>query len=58
MGGITPLYVGTSPELTKVDSGKYFIPWTREAEPLKGLQDVALAQKLWEFLENDTKGKY
>ena|SRR5271154_5270546 len=58
MGAITQLYAGTSPELTKADSGKYFIPWARVAEPKKGVQDIALAEKLWEFLEKETAGKY
>ena len=58
MGAITQLYAGTSPNLTKADSGKYFIPWAREAEPKKGMQDLALAEKLWDYLEKETTGKY
>jgi retinol dehydrogenase-12 len=57
-GAITQLYAGTSPTLTKDDSGKYFIPWAREAKPKNGVQDAALADKLWDFLEKDTAGKY
>jgi retinol dehydrogenase 12 len=57
-GAITQLYAGTSPELTMKDSGKYFIPWAREAQPSKGTQDPALADKLWDYLEKDTQGKY
>ena len=58
MGAITQLYAGTSPDLTIKDSGKYFIPWGRECPPSKGLEDPALADKLWTFLETDTMGKY
>lgn len=58
LGAITQLYVGTSPKLTKTDNGKYFIPWAREAAPAKGIQDPALADRLWGFLEKDTAGKY
>lgn len=58
MGAITQLYAGTSPKITKADNGKYFIPWAREAAPATGVQDPALADKLWNFLEKDTAGKY
>lgn len=58
MGAITQLHAGTSPKLTKADNGKYFIPWAREAEPKKGMQDLALAEKLWNYLEKETTGKY
>jgi len=58
MGAITQLYAGTSPKITKADNGKYFIPWAREAAPGTGVQDRALADKLWDFLEKDTAGKY
>lgn len=58
MGAINQLYAGTSPTLTKSDSGKYFIPWAREAIPAQGTQDPALADKLWAYLEKDTEGKY
>jgi retinol dehydrogenase 12 len=57
-GAITQLYAGTSPELTMKDTGKYFIPWAREVKPSRGVQDPALADKLWAFLEKDTQGKY
>ena len=58
MGAITQLYAGTSPKITKADNGKYFIPWAREALPKAGVQDPALADKLWDYLEKDTAGKY
>lgn len=58
MGAITQLYAGTSPKLTRADNGKYFIPWARVAEPKKGVQDIALAEKLWDYLEKETAGKY
>lgn len=58
MGAVTQLYVGTSPSITKKDSGKYFIPWAREASPNNGVQDIELAEKLWDYLEKDTTGKY
>ena len=58
MGAITQLHAGTSPKLTKADNGKYFIPWARKAEPKKGIQDLALAEKLWHYLEKEAAGKY
>lgn len=58
MGAITQLYAATSPDLTKKDSGQYFIPWARKATPRPGTQDPVLADKLWDYLEKDTAGKY
>jgi hypothetical protein len=58
MGAISQLFAGTSPTLKKADSGKYFIPWAREAKPRKGTQDPVLADKLWNYLEKETAGKY
>jgi len=58
MGAITQLHAGTSPKFTKADNGKYFIPWAREAQPKKGVQDLALAKRLWDYLEKETAGKY
>jgi retinol dehydrogenase 12 len=58
MGAINQLFAATSPTLTQKDNGKYFIPWAREAAPAKGVQDPALADKLWDFLEKETAGKY
>ena len=55
MGAITPMYAGTSLELNKPDSGTYFIPWARRGVALKGTQDVELAMRLWEFLDQDVK---
>lgn len=55
MGAITPMYAGTSPDLKRVDSRSYFIPWARRGTPLKGSQDVELAMKLWGFLGNDVE---
>jgi retinol dehydrogenase 12 len=58
MGAINQLYAGTSPDLTIRDTGKYFIPWARAHPPAKGVQDPALAEKLWKYLEEETAGKY
>jgi hypothetical protein len=58
LGAVTQLYAGTCLDLSKKDNGRYFIPWARPGVPKKGTQDVQLALKLWDFLENDIKGKY
>jgi hypothetical protein len=58
LGALTQLYAGTCPDLSRKDNGKYFIPWARVGSPKKGTQDVQLALKLWDFLENETTGKY
>ena len=51
LGALTPLYPATNPDLTRKDSGRYFMPWARPGTPKKGMQDVELAMKLWAFLE-------
>jgi retinol dehydrogenase-12 len=58
MGAITQLYAGTDPHLNNADTGAYFIPWARQGVPRKGTQDAEIANKLWEFLEGETSGKY
>ena len=58
MGALTQLYAGTYTELTKQDNGTYFIPWARKGRAGKGCQDVTLALKLWDYLENEVQGKY
>ena len=55
MGAITQLYVATSPELKMSDSGRYFIPWARAGTPKNGTQDLKVALKLWDFLEEAAK---
>jgi retinol dehydrogenase 12 len=55
MGAITQLYAATSPELKKLDSGRYFIPWARAGTPKNGTQDLDIALKLWDFLEEAVK---
>ena len=51
LGAITPMYAATYPDFKAEDSGKFFIPYARTGKPGKKLQDVALANKLWEFLD-------
>jgi len=58
MGAINQLYAGTSEQLKKADSGKYFIPWAREGKVAQALLEQDLADKLWKFLDEDTAGKY
>lgn len=53
MGAITPAYAMTSPDLKRADSGQYFNPWARRGTPKHGAQDVDLAMKLWEYLDQD-----
>lgn len=57
MGALTSLYAGTSQELEREDSGTFLVPWARRGSPLKGMQDIDLAMKLWEFLGHDVEGK-
>jgi len=56
MGVLTQLYAATAPEITKEDSGKYFMPWARKSEPLRDeAKDPALAAKLWDWGEEQMK---
>ena len=50
-GAITPMYAATYGEFKKDDSGRFFKPWARKGKPGKGMQDIKLASKLWEFLD-------
>ncbi|KAF8266753.1 NAD(P)-binding protein [Lactarius quietus] len=53
-GALTQLYCATSPATADVN-GKYFIPWARAGEPNKATLDPQLGERLWSWLENETK---
>jgi retinol dehydrogenase 12 len=53
MGAITPMFAAVHPELAKNDSGTYFVPWARRGVPKAGTQDPALAEKLWNYLDEE-----
>ncbi|KZS95276.1 NAD(P)-binding protein [Sistotremastrum niveocremeum HHB9708] len=54
MGAVTQLWAGTSPEGEDLN-GKYLIPWARIGETRKESRDQKLAEKLWNWLEEETK---
>ncbi|KAF8509047.1 NAD-P-binding protein [Gautieria morchelliformis] len=56
MGALTPLWAGTSPQ-TKELNGKYLIPWARIGSPSAAAQDLALGQRLWDYLQDQVKQK-
>jgi len=54
MGAITQLYVGTSEDITKVNSGEYWTAWARKIQPgHKEATNVELSKKLWEWCEKE-----
>jgi len=53
-GALTPLYAATSPETANAN-GKYLIPWARIGKPHPGTLDAELGEKLWAWLEDQTK---
>ena len=55
MGGITPLYAGTSAE-TLDTNGAFFVPWARRVESAgAGSDDPRKAEELWDWLEEQVK---
>jgi retinol dehydrogenase-12 len=53
-GALTQLYCATDPAAADAN-GKYFIPWARLGEPNKAALDPQVGEKLWTWLENETK---
>ena len=54
MGALTQLYAGTSPQGADMN-GKYLIPWAREGPVRKEATDPKLAEKMWEWMEEQVK---
>ncbi|KZT40954.1 NAD(P)-binding protein [Sistotremastrum suecicum HHB10207 ss-3] len=54
MGAVTQLWAGTSAE-GETMNGKYLIPWARYGETRKESRDPKLAERLWNYLEEQTK---
>ncbi|TDL27093.1 NAD-binding protein [Rickenella mellea] len=55
-GALTQLYAGTSPDGADMN-GKYLIPWARIGTPRKETSDPEAGVKLWEWLEEQVKGR-
>ncbi|KAI9442859.1 NAD(P)-binding protein [Lactarius psammicola] len=53
-GALTQLYCATAPSAADAN-GKFFIPWARVGEPNKAALDPQVGEKLWSWLENETK---
>ncbi|KAH9046337.1 NAD(P)-binding protein [Lactarius deliciosus] len=53
-GALTHLYCATAPAAADAN-GKFFIPWARLGEPNKATLDPQVGEKLWSWLENETK---
>ena len=53
-GALTQLYCATSPS-TADANGKFFIPWARLGEPNKAALDPQVGERLWSWLEEETK---
>jgi len=55
-GALTQLWAGTSPEGAQLN-GKYLIPWARVGQTRSKARDRKLGEKLWNWLEEETKLK-
>jgi len=53
-GALTPLYVGTSPEVVNVNGG-YFIPWARRGIMANATKDPRAGDRLWNWIEEQRK---
>src|ERR1700694_3753569 len=53
MGAFNQLYTGTSPQLTEIDSGKYFIPWVGRLKLVKVYKTSSLQKAVEAFRRGD-----
>jgi len=53
-GALTQLYCATSPSVADAN-GKFFIPWARSGEANKAALDPQVGERLWSWLEDETK---
>ncbi|KAI9434789.1 NAD(P)-binding protein [Lactarius indigo] len=53
-GSLTQLYCATAPSAADAN-GKFFVPWARLGEPNKAALEPQVGEKLWTWLENETK---
>ncbi|KAI9443884.1 NAD(P)-binding protein [Lactarius indigo] len=53
-GALTQLYCATAPSAADAN-GKFFVPWARVDEPNKAALEPQLGERLWTWLENETK---
>ncbi|KAH9037556.1 NAD(P)-binding protein [Lactarius hengduanensis] len=53
-GALTQLYCATAPSAADAN-GKFFIPWARLGEPNKAALEPQVGERLWSWLENETK---
>ncbi|KAI9434783.1 NAD(P)-binding protein [Lactarius indigo] len=54
LGALTQLYCATAPSAADAN-GKFFNPWARLGEPNKAALDPQVGERLWSWLENETK---
>ena len=53
-GALTQLYCATDAAAADAN-GMFFIPWARLGEPNKAALDPQVGERLWTWLENETK---
>ncbi|KAI9434784.1 NAD(P)-binding protein [Lactarius indigo] len=53
-GALTQLYCATAPSAADAN-GKFFVPWARLGEPNKATLEPQVGERLWSWLENETK---
>jgi retinol dehydrogenase-12 len=55
-GSISQLYLGTAKAEHDVLQNAYYAPWGRKIEPYPAARDAALAEKTWQWCEENSKG--
>jgi hypothetical protein len=56
-GVYTSLFAAASDEMKKEDSGSYYVPFGKKAVPCKYATDADLAERLWEWTEEEMRRK-
>lgn len=57
IGSFNQIACCTSPEVTVQDGGAYYIPVLKKSVPSGFGQDEALADKLWDYTEEELRGR-
>ena len=53
-GALTQLYAATAPAAADMN-GSFLIPWARLGKANKAAEDPEIGEKLWAWLEDETK---
>lgn len=51
-GAASILYAGTSPDITKVDTAGYYVPWCKKGTQTKAALDTKQQDQLYDIMES------